>query len=152
MAIVRLHRCRPYEMLAHVMGQYSKTGKVEKEKMRKDILSAIQVTVYIGLRTTLRPLDRAYAERNRTNALKGEFGPGGDQGPIARMTDGIKVRVNAPGQSKAPRLAHSAYCAGAMAQAQVVVDQSEVATALPVQAQHSNISGIIVMLTLGKSK
>ena len=124
MAIVRLYRCRPYEMLAHIVEQYSKNGKVEKEKMRTDILSAIQVTVYIGLLTTLRPLDRAYAELHRTNALKGEFGHGGGQGPIVRMTDGIKVRVNAPGQSKAHRQVHSAYCAGPMAQAQVVVDQT----------------------------
>ena len=123
-AIVRLYRCRPYEMLAHIVEQYSKNGKVEKEKMRTDILSAIQVTVYIGLLTTLRPLDRAHAELHRTNTLKGEFGHGGGQGPIARMTDGIKVRVNAPGQSKAHRQVHSSHCAGAVAQAQVVVDQT----------------------------
>jgi hypothetical protein len=121
-AIVRLHRCRPCEVLAHVMGCTSKTGKAEKQKLREEVLTAIQICVCIGLKTTLRPLDHDCAEANRTSALKGEFGPGGGQGPIKKMTDGIKIRVEAAGQSKAHRLVHNSCCGGAVAQAQVIVN------------------------------
>ena len=98
--LVRLHRMRPYVALAELTSCISGTGSAQRDRLRLCVLAAQEVAVYIGDRTTLRPLDVACREEHRVPCMKGEFGPGGEHGPVAKIYDGLKLRLNATKNAK----------------------------------------------------
>lgn len=122
--IVRLYRIRTYAVLAHIAGHATKSGKPDICKVRREIVAAVETAVYLGKKTTLRAPDRDWSEANRTPALTGEFGPGGAQGPITRMTDGLKWSVEASGDGPNHRACFPQYFGRPCAQTQIVISQA----------------------------
>ena len=94
--LARLYRMRPYVALAELTSCVSATGSAQRDKLRLCVLTAQEVAVYIGDRTTLRPLDAAFRELHRVPCMKGEFGPGGEYGPVVKIYDGLKSGSTAP--------------------------------------------------------
>ena len=119
MSIVRLYRSRPYAFLGECVGHVSSTGGLQKDRLRRCLLTAQETAVFIGHRTTFRPLDRAYVRDNRVPCMQGEFGPGGDYGPRQKIYDGLKISINATAQPKKHRVLHNSYFGGPCAQTQI---------------------------------
>ena len=122
--LVRLYRMRPYVALAEMTSCISGTGSAQRDRLRLCVLAAQEVAVYIGDATTLRPLDFAYREEHRVPCMKGEFGPGGEHGPIVKIYDGLKLRLNATKNAKKHRVLNNSYAGGPTGQTQVGLDST----------------------------
>lgn len=102
--ITRLYRHRGWRHFAHVNPGWDRADTIRHNAIKALIAVSCCAREYV-----FRPLDVELREARRVEALKGEFGPGGESGPVDLILDGLGVRVQYPKPPKTHRVMHSQY-------------------------------------------
>jgi hypothetical protein len=117
--VTRLFRIRGWRHYAHVVD-----GGVSPKAIRRSAIKALIAVSACTREYLMRPADEDIQEARRVHSLTGEFGPGGERGPVHLVLDGLGVRVEYPRPPGTHRQVHNQYAYAAMAQMTIGIDQS----------------------------
>eukprot|EP00041_Stephanoeca_diplocostata_P028639 m.824968 g.824968 ORF g.824968 m.824968 type:complete len:604 (-) comp23406_c0_seq28:5205-7016(-) len=112
-ALTRLRRMRHWL-------HFQERLNVDASVVRDNAVRALVATQVTAERTVNRQEDRKSIVR--VHSLKGEFGPGGTQGPVEAIIDGFAVRVSYPSPTQAHHKMYSPYHHEAVCQATLVLN------------------------------
>eukprot|EP00037_Helgoeca_nana_P020406 m.202635 g.202635 ORF g.202635 m.202635 type:complete len:578 (-) comp25249_c2_seq10:26-1759(-) len=118
-AITRLRRIRGWRHFEYVIDGATSTTALRRSAIRATI--AVSACVRLGV---FGPTDKDVQEARRVPSLMGEFGPGGDYGPVGIILDGIGIRVEYPSPPGSHREMHSQYKYDSIAQFTIGIDQA----------------------------